>query len=427
MRIFSVNAWRFALAVGIGRWDRFTSWGTKIKDGAESVFDEDTLGQMVENFASRKNDIAMCFDHQSAYVAENGQPAPALAWYSALALVVDGQVVKFAAHDKSVLAPDAKDFENGVYGYRSELTPLGEKLLPNYKYISPMFTDAGEDEQGNAIGYDLIDVAATNTPFQDGVGLTMHRLGAARAFANGAPMDPELMKKLGLADDAKPEECMAALKARFKKYEDDELANKKAMSDMEEKFKKMSDGDGDADDKKKMAKEEEDAAKKEMGRRFGLETVSYSRILRHIDAKLTGADEVAKMSREIAELKQFAAASETASKQEKAKLFAQAAIDQFRTTDDKRGLLEKVHVAEGDAEAEKLLFPVNTFAALKQYTAKGDPLGSKPAPGRLGAGDKNAIGTAFDAAVRARMEKDKITYSQAMDLVDAEQPHLYSR
>jgi hypothetical protein len=175
MRIFSVNAWHFAASVGVGKWDRFTSWGTKIKDNAETEFNEQTLGQMVDNFANRKNDIAMCYDHQSAYVQDNGQPAPALAFYNALALVVDGKVTKFATHDEKVQPPDSTGLENGIYGYRSELTPLGEKLLPNYRFLSPMFTDQGADEQGNHIGYDLLDVAATNTPFQDGVGMTFHR------------------------------------------------------------------------------------------------------------------------------------------------------------------------------------------------------------------------------------------------------------
>lgn len=190
MSAFSVNAFRFALSpeVGVGKWDRITSWGLKVKDGSEIEFNADTLGQMVDNFAAQRNDVAMSYDHQSAYVEVNGQPAPALAWYNALALVVDGKVAKFAAHDKGVRPLDPAGLENGVYAHRSEVTPLGEKLLPNYKFVSPLFTTAGESEDGKAIGFQLLDVSATNTPFQDGVGLTFHRgvHGARVAYASNA-------------------------------------------------------------------------------------------------------------------------------------------------------------------------------------------------------------------------------------------------
>lgn len=425
MARFSVNAWQFSLTVGVGRWDRFTSWGTKLKDGSETVFNAETLGQMVENFAKRKNDIAMCFDHQSAYVAENGQPAPALAWYSALALIVDGKVAKFASHAANVQPPDPAGLENGVYGYRAEITPLGEKLLPNYKYISPMFTDAGDDEKGNPVGYDLIDVAATNTPFQDGVGLTFHR---TKPHTFGGAMDPEMMKKLGLGEKASPEECMAALKARFQKYEDDEAELKKQM-------KKMSD-DGDAkkmadnpDDKEKMSKEDEEA-KKEMGKQFGIDpgALTFSKLRDHLAVKMVGADQVATMAREIESLKKRDADREAADKQSKAKLFANDAIAKFRITEDKRGIVEKTHVAEGEAEAEKLLFPVNTFSALKVITSRGNPDGKDPTPTRFTTDNSGRVGVEFDKAVKSLMSKNpKLTYGEAMDQVNAEQPHLYSR
>src|SRR5579871_3005238 len=143
--------------VRAGVWDRFTSWGTKIKEGSESVFDETTLAEMVSNFGKQKNDVYLDYDHQTVYVQDNGQPAIALAWYCALAAVCDGEVFAFATHRDGVEPPDAAKLEDGLYGYRHEVTDAGQVLLSGgkYKFISPLFDVAADDEQGRPLGYVL--------------------------------------------------------------------------------------------------------------------------------------------------------------------------------------------------------------------------------------------------------------------------------
>ena len=176
--VLTVPAWRFSISTG--RWDQFAKLGQFEKDGASVVFDEKTLGQIVDNFAGRQNDLGMDHEHQALNAPLNGQPAPALAWYSALALVVGGKLVRFASHDESVQKPDPAGLEDGLYGFRAHVTPLGEQLLPNYRYISPAFTTDGANEKGEPIGYDLLNIAATSTPFLDGMApIEMRRMTAS--------------------------------------------------------------------------------------------------------------------------------------------------------------------------------------------------------------------------------------------------------
>ena len=179
--------------IRIGLFDRLATTGQKIKEGEESVFNAETLGQMVENWYARGGRLAMCQDHKSAatpYVS-----APALAFYDALAVVDGGQVVRFrkladstaSEPDVGLLQQSVQRFatdENpdpspdGLWGFRCEITPLSEdpkEGLRNYRGVSPMFVTDGKDEQDHPIGYVLFDVAATNTAFQAGCELTFSR------------------------------------------------------------------------------------------------------------------------------------------------------------------------------------------------------------------------------------------------------------
>jgi hypothetical protein len=165
--------------VAIRVWDRFSSTGEKVKEGRRVLFDETNLRQMADNWRARGDRLSMCFNHQSAYVEKNGQPAEALAYYDALAVVIGGKIVHFVALGNSsaaevVFRSSARG--DGLYGFRSEVTELGQKVLPNFRYISPMFDDDGRDERGREIGYVLLDVAATNTPFQAGCEITFGAL-----------------------------------------------------------------------------------------------------------------------------------------------------------------------------------------------------------------------------------------------------------
>jgi hypothetical protein len=79
--------------IRIGVFDRIATVGRKVKEGRESEFNLDTLASMVANWPRRGDLLSMCHNHQSAYVEQNGQPAPALAFYEALAVVIGDQVV----------------------------------------------------------------------------------------------------------------------------------------------------------------------------------------------------------------------------------------------------------------------------------------------------------------------------------------------
>lgn len=173
-RLFSIPAFRFAVDTAIGKWSRIATFGEKEKDGARMTFNADTLGEMVTNAERRGDPIAICADHASAY--PETKDAPALGFFGALAVVAGGQVVKSWNG-----APDASGLGDGLYGRLDQITPRGADPLHglvNYKSLSPMFVTDGADEAGNAIGFNLFDVAATNTPFQSGCAIQFHSLAS---------------------------------------------------------------------------------------------------------------------------------------------------------------------------------------------------------------------------------------------------------
>ena len=155
-------------------WDRICVPGRNVKDGEETVFDADTCGQMVANFARRGDPIMIDWNHQSSFAHENGQPAPALGFYGALAAVFGGQLVA-CEYARGVEQMQPTGLEDGLWGLRTEVTRQGQELLPGFKLLSPTFTPEGTDQQGNAVGYCLLAVAATNTPWQAGTSITFAR------------------------------------------------------------------------------------------------------------------------------------------------------------------------------------------------------------------------------------------------------------
>lgn len=162
-------------------WDRICVPGRNVKDGEETVFDANTCTQMVRNFARRGDPIMIDWNHQSSFAHENGQPAPALGFYGALAAIFGGRVVacEFA---RGVDGSAPAGLEDGLWGLRTEVTKMGQELLPGFKLLSPTFTPDGTDQQGNPIGYQLLAVAATNTPWQAGTQLTME-IGSAQTMS----------------------------------------------------------------------------------------------------------------------------------------------------------------------------------------------------------------------------------------------------
>ena len=116
MRLFSVAGFGASVTTAVGKWSRIATFGAKAKDGAEMTFDATTLGEMVRNAATRGDRIAICADHLSAYVAQTGQPAPALGFFDALAVVASGQIVEQWNDAPS----DAPALEDGLYARLGE-------------------------------------------------------------------------------------------------------------------------------------------------------------------------------------------------------------------------------------------------------------------------------------------------------------------
>lgn len=416
MKVFSVNAWRFSRGpVTAGVWDRITSVGTKVQDGEPIEFNALTLGQMVTNFGGQENDVVLCFDHQTAHTETNGQPAPGLARYSALALVLNHKVEKFASHDPGIKAPDTALLADGIYAYRAEITPLGEKLLPNYFYLSPMFTSAGKKENGEALGFQLIDVAATNIPFQDGVGLTFHKFGTEKAVTkNGVlRMSPEMMKKFGLADNATDAEKLAACT----KYAEDLEKEKEELS------KKMAAFEGKEDPEEE--KDEADAEKK-MAEELGVEEgpKKMSRCLAALRATRVPQSEVAQLKSQVATFAKQLADRDAAETEKALDAFVAEAIANGQWDSTKADGLKTFARADRKA-AEANLLPKGSYTLLSRVAAGKVEGSSRPAV--VGTPDRDGVsvmGRELSQAIKDRMAKDKITYSVASKLVSAERPDL---
>lgn len=172
-------------AVRSGVWDLVCVPGSDYKDGQSTEFNDATLTQMVENFRKRGDAIPLDHNHQSNYASQNGQPAPALAFYGAVAVVSGGKILALArARDVTATGqePGLDLASDGLWAFRSQVTPLGQELLPNFKYLSPTFQLEATDREGNVVGYQLAAVAATNTPWQSGTAITFEPTSSQAAL-----------------------------------------------------------------------------------------------------------------------------------------------------------------------------------------------------------------------------------------------------
>jgi len=378
MRAFSLGS--FALLPTVGKWSRIATFGSKVKEGAEMVFNTATLGQMVDNWQHRGMRLPMCLDHESA----TGGRAPAAAYFDALALFDAGQLVKFASMSDAV-APDALDGNgeprNGLYARLSAVTPLGadpKEGLANYGYISPYFTEAGAREDGTPIGYELFDVAAVNVPFQSGCEIAFQRRvlsfnpgslheaaaeekpGARRA--TGAPMNPELMKKYGLTDGYSQDDLQAAMQKMAEDCDTKDAAMKKFAEDKPD--------DKDDEDKKEMS-----ALAEEVG--LSKDT-RLSQILTVFKATRAPMSEMQALRKENTDLREAAAARAMSQRQFDATALVDGAIDGGRIAKEQRDGMIKfamadLETAKGVLEKLPVAFATATNV-MQRFTANGKPL-----------------------------------------------------
>jgi len=419
-------------------WDLICVWGSNVKDGERTEFNEETLSQMIQNFLARGDQIPIDYNHQSNFAHENGQPAPALGFYSAFAIIKDEQVIGMGAipvGGVKASPPNPTGMADGLWGYRCEVTPIGEKLLPSFKYLSPTFTPAGRNQQDEEIGYVLIAAAATNTPFQAGTQLTLERTtkpklaGPNRATARRVKMAQleKLAKFVGLDADAAPGDIKPALSKKLEEeaakameeenYHYSEMAKK--LEEMAKLAEQLEEGEAptmeeEEDDDPphvvmrrmaakfaKMAKMEDDEAKPEakpeleakmeeedddedkaslqkMARELGLKPSSSPRqILLAMQGKTVSLDKVGQLEKELAEIKRKQAAEEKAAKERDGLVAFETALGLGRTKEEKRNAFLKAYSQSPD-DAEALLFGAGTFPAAnlltQRMTAAGAPL-----------------------------------------------------
>lgn len=252
--------------VRAGVWDRVCVPGDDEKDGQSTSFNLDTLSQMVDNFVARGDQIPLDFNHQSNYAHINGQPAPALAFYGALAVVARGGVVKLGCA-RGVAATGSEDgidlAREGLWAYRCEVTELGQKLLPNFKYVSPTFMSEATARDGEEIGYMLAAVAATNTPWQSETEITFDKVSTAGAEpANkgaSAMAKAKFAKFAGAADGADDAAIKQALSEKTSALakaamEDEAFKYDEAAKELEEMAAEAASEKAFEDDAAKMSK-----------------------------------------------------------------------------------------------------------------------------------------------------------------------------
>jgi phage I-like protein len=470
----------FKFTVPVGVWDQLAKFGEFEKDG-HVTFSEETLRQGLKNFASRKNKLSMDYEHQALNAPLNGQPAPPLAYYDAMALVIGGKVVDFAARDASVqppkpadcVNPDTGAVEDGLYIRRAKVTPLGEQLLPNYDYISPAFTTEGTDEQGYEIGLDFINLAATGTPFLDGMKpIEMTRFGAQKA-----PMSAEdktmnlsdaILKRYRLAKSFSDADLSDAMK---RMADDVDAAYKRRMDDLDAAYKKLrkafAEVDASDDDKQQM--DDVDGAYQRMRKAFddGGDATACGKAMDDLDGAMkkfgddgAGSDamkkmakdlgcapslsaiaekvtamrfthapkeEVAQLKTKLAALEQREAERDQVAKDAEVRAFAKQAIDEGAwDPEDLAGLVE-FRKSAPDAAKKHVEKNRGLFTAMKRFTKDGKPFG-KPDETHAFTVDEESDGIGAELVTEARklMAGDpKLTMMSAIKKVHETRPELY--
>jgi hypothetical protein len=269
--------------VRVGVWDRVCVPGQDEKDGQSTEFTVETLSQMIDNFLDRHGDpIPLDANHLSNYTHVTGQPAPALAFYGALAIVWGGKIVRLErgrdtppCPGSSYVSPstateDGIDItRDGLWCFRNEVTEIGQELLKGFKLVSPTFLSEGTRRDGTPVGYCLAAVAATNTPWQSATEISFDSQPAG-STAPAEPQKEQSMSKFAKyakfagaadgADDAAIKQALAAKMAGLaeKAVSEEDFDLKSAAEEMDEACKLM---EGDAEMATESSKLQKMAAK----------------------------------------------------------------------------------------------------------------------------------------------------------------------
>jgi len=439
----------------VGVWDQVLAFGKyqhQTVDGTPcvSVHDASTCKVMLDDFAAHP-DCDIFYDKQHEIEDELGGDAldrqkmqdwaqgdgHALGWANAMCMVMGGQVVRYEAHpgaptippkvEDVLLQSDGKRRGDGVYCLRARVTPRGADPVSGFDafgFTSPYFVP---ERDGNR----LLCLTVTNDPRMRGCALAYSRAGRVAmqrvsSSRTGAPMDNEMMARVGCSDSDSPEVKAEKMTAYIRKMEADiaekdkasEMARKKMEDDiasmrrqMEEDKAKHAEPDGDEGEEKKVLK-------------------AMSRRLSALEEKNKMLEAEVKESHKTAE--QVTAMQATARKA-KAEEFARAAIAMGRIKGDHKGDEDKTAAwlaakyEKDAAEAEDLLSAENTFKvserhAMTRMTRNGAGIGA-PDPRGLSVD----VDVEYDRAVNKIATDDKVDIAVAMSRVKEKNPDLFRR
>lgn len=180
-------------------------WGTVIKCGMASQFDEVTYGQMLDDAVARNLRIFMDQDHASAHAcwSMTHVEVPSLAYYCGLQVNHLGKLWRrenLAGHscaDALPLDPTAQP--EGLAGFLCNVTPKGREVLANYQALSIDFNPFGSDHEGHSVGQVLNCVSAVNGPHLPGAGPAGGRFNRDKRYFD---MNTKKRKVYALAKDA---------------------------------------------------------------------------------------------------------------------------------------------------------------------------------------------------------------------------------
>lgn len=432
----SVIALRQPLIGGLaaGKWDRFATFGHKVQNGQEFDFTEDTLGQIVDNFARlwKGRRLGMDHEHQTIHAERNGQPAPQLAYYNALCIVQDGKLARFYAQKPDVAQPNPEallaemrerfpdyDTADGLWGFRCEHTPLGQQLLPNYEQISPLFAADGTDEQEKPVGYVLMNVAAVSVAFQDGTIFNLRALG----FGDSSLHVPEPVKTKGakMAEEKKDEgEGKNALRSEcMKKFGLPDDSSDDALFGALMATKMM--GDDAAEESEEDKKKKEAAAASALSDAPEMPPAAMGKVLKRLEEEAA--------ARQVADAR--VAALEDAERNRAVAAFRATALSRLVDQKEADEWLADFGGDIGKATRALSRLPEKKTGLFSRLTENGAPIGADPV--QQGSGVENVAGLKIIGRGLSAMSQTILAKGEAKTLGEAQliaarrAPHLYSR
>lgn len=164
-------------------------------NGLQWFIDAAIANRTIEKFNARKSELVIDYDHQTLRKEENGQEAPAAAWYKSL---------QWREGD-------------GLYA-TVELTARAQEKIdakpPEFRYFSPVFS---YNKKTGAVD-EILMGAITNTPAIDELSELTQLAAASYQFTtedNDMTLLAALIAALGLAENTTEEQAVAALNSRL--------------------------------------------------------------------------------------------------------------------------------------------------------------------------------------------------------------------